>query len=155
VLVKQINRKIKRFLILGILGAVSLLVANIATAYPLGKRDIKIGRYLTMARHPLKAQQDLLSQTIQVRFSRNVKTIGQAMRYLLQYSGYSMCSIKKQPKTVREMLNLPLPLVDRQLGPITLREALRVLVGCSFKLIVDPVHRIISFKLRNKYKYYE
>lgn len=119
------------------------------------KRITQIDRYMVVLNQPLYAQEKPLEQILQIHFPINVNTINQAIWYLLMHSGYNLASIKKQSKTVREMLDLPLPLVDRRLGPITLRAALEVLAGHAFKLAVDPVHRVISFKLKEEYKRYE
>lgn len=116
---------------------------------------IQIDRYMAVADQPSLSQRNPLEQILQIHFPKSVNTTNQAIRYLLRYSGYSLASIQKLSKPVREMLDLPLPLVDRKLGPITLRAALEVLAGHAFKLVVDPVHRVISFKLKEQYEHYE
>jgi len=42
---------------------------------------------------------------------------------------------------------LPLPKVHHSLGPITLTQALSTLAGSPWRLVVDPIHRLISFQL--------
>ena len=45
-----------------------------------------------------------------------------------------------------ELLDLPLPEAHRTLGPLPLRTALAILAGPAFRLVEDPVHRLISFE---------
>jgi len=70
------------------------------------------------------------------------------MRYILRFSGYSLVDYKNLPREVQAMVALPLPQVDRKLGPVSLQEGLLTLAGDSFGLLVDPVHRLISFRLK-------
>lgn len=122
--------------------------------------DTQIDRYLTVPNQPLIAQTDLLSQTRQVTFPNSIHTIGDAINYLLLFSGYSLAPFSKanskansktNSKTncaVRAMLNASLPEVDRQFGPMKLSDGLQTLSGDSFVLLIDPIHRFISFKLK-------
>ena len=41
---------------------------------------------------------------------------------------------------------LPLPEVHRQLGPMSLQQALETLAGPAFQLVEDPVHRLVAFE---------
>lgn len=132
---------------------VGLMVSSAAMAYQAGANQTQMGRYLTVDNKPLVAQQDLLAQTIQTHFPQDVQTVGQAMAYLLRYSGYRLVDQSKMADSTHSMLNLQLPLVDREMGPMTLKAALETLAGSSFRLVKDPVHRMISFQLKPKYRY--
>jgi conjugative transfer region protein (TIGR03748 family) len=109
------------------------------------------GRYTTINNKPKISQTDLLSQTIQLRFTRNILTVGDAMNLLLKFSGYSLVSESQMCPEFKITLNKPLPLVDRELGPVTLREGLTTLAGSPFYLISDPVNRTINFTLKSEY----
>ncbi|MGH8490231.1 MAG: FimV/HubP family polar landmark protein, partial [Gammaproteobacteria bacterium] len=50
------------------------------------------------------------------------------------------------------LLGWPLPAVHRTLGPMRLDEALKTLAGPAHYLVVDPVHRLVSFELREPYQ---
>ena len=51
------------------------------------------------------------------------------------------------------MLSQPLPIVDRQLGSLSLQDALVLLANPKvFYLLTDPVNRLIGFKLREAYR---
>ena len=52
------------------------------------------------------------------------------------------------------MLAKPLPFVDRELGPVLLKDALMVLAGESFILTQDPLNREINFLLKPGYQKY-
>ena len=42
----------------------------------------------------------------------------------------------------------PLPMVDRDFGPMTISQGLETLAGSHFQLLIDPVHRQIAFRLK-------
>jgi len=109
--------------------------------------EVQVGRYSTLRALPTAAQADLLSTTITVRFPERIQTVGEAARYLLQRSGYRLADDHVANSVTADLLGLPLPAVHRNLGPIMLRQALETLVGPVFRLVQDPVHRLISFEL--------
>ena len=109
--------------------------------------EVQVGRYSTLRAQPTAAQADLLSTTITVRFPERIQTLDEAVRYLLQRSGYRLADHHAVNSATADLLGLPLPAVHRSLGPITLRQALETLVGPVFRLVQDPVHRLISFEL--------
>jgi conjugative transfer region protein (TIGR03748 family) len=108
----------------------------------------QVGRYLTISNKPRLSQQELLSQIIQVRFPQNIQTIHEAMVYLLRFSGYDMISDNRMSKEFRITLSKRLPLVDRELGPISLKDGLMVLAGPAFDLVEYPINREIDFQLK-------
>ncbi len=110
------------------------------------------GRYLTVSNHPKMSQLDLLSQSIQVRFPEKIQTIGEAINYLLRFSGYSLIADNKMNKALKITLTKPLPIIDRELGPMSLKEGLTTLAGVAFTLYQDPVNRVIDFKLKPTYQ---
>ena len=109
--------------------------------------EVRIGRYSTLASVPTEAQTNLLQASIQVHFPDRVNTVGKAVDYLLERSGYQL-SDRSTADTAREaLLALPLPAVHRSLGPVSLQMALETLAGPAFRLVEDPVHRLVSFEL--------
>lgn len=107
-----------------------------------------IARYLAIQNQALPEQKNLLEQIFQVHFLRNVRTIGDALHYLLRPSGYRLVDTHFLPKTAQSLLSQPLPEVHRKLGPMSLQEGLLTLVGFSFALVIDPVHRLIGLRLK-------
>lgn len=112
-----------------------------------------VGRYLTTENAATIAQKDLLSQSIQVRFPQQVTTVGGAIHYLLRYSGYSLANENQQSTALKQTLSKPLPVIDRQLGPMPLREAFTTLAGPAFSLQEDPLNREINFQVKQKFRH--
>jgi len=112
----------------------------------------QFGRYLTAINKPTSAQTDLLSQTMQVRFPQTVQTIGDAMNYLLKFSGYSLVDKNKMSSDLQNTLSKPLPTVDRDFGPMSLKDGLITLIGPAFSLVHDPLDRTVDFHLKPGFK---
>lgn len=112
----------------------------------------QFGRYMTMSNQLTSSQVDLLSQTVQIRFPQSVVTVGDAMNYMLKFSGYALISMNKMNPALETTLSKPLPVVDREIGPVRLKDGLTTLAGPSFYLLHDPVNRIVDFKLKPAYQ---
>jgi len=132
---------LKTFAILSLLCAIS----TTGLAHP---SQTATGRYISVDNTATTAQKDLLSQTIQVRFPQEVQTIGEALNYILRYSGYRLVDASKQSAELKNSLTKPLPLVDRNFGPMSLKEALTTLAGPAFSLVHDPLDREVNFKVK-------
>lgn len=111
----------------------------------------QVARYSSISNKPTLGQRNLLEQTIHIRFSQKIQTIGQAIEHVLHPTGYSLIPTHALHPQVQSLLSQPLPLVDQELGPMRLNEALRVIVGPAFDVLHDPLHRLISFKVRSEY----
>ncbi len=112
----------------------------------------QFGRYLTAINKPTMAQTDLLSQTMQVRFPQTVQTIGDAMNSLLKFSGYSLIEENNRSAELKNTLTKPLPTVDRDFGPMSLKEGLITLIGPGFSLVHDPLNRTVNFNLKPQFR---
>ncbi len=108
--------------------------------------DAQVGRYSVIAAVPTEAQADLLATTLTIRFPERIHTLGEAVRYLLQRSGYRLAKIESIGPDTVNLFALPLPAVHRSLGPMTLRYALKTLAGPAFNLVQDPFHRLVTFE---------
>ena len=127
---------------------IAVCVAGLCTLTSLNLKadDAQVGRYSVIAAVPTEAQVDLLATTLTIRFPERIQTLGEAVRYLLQRSGYRLAKVESiGPDTVM-LFALPLPAVHRSLGPMTLRDALNTLAGQAFNLVQDPVHRLVTFE---------
>jgi type IV pili sensor histidine kinase/response regulator len=96
---------------------------------------------------PTAAQVDLLATIIIVTFPARIQTVGEAVNYVLQRSGYRLAPLLARAPEAEGLLALKLPAVHRNLGPVTLGQALETLAGKPFHLVRDPVRRLISFEL--------
>lgn len=109
----------------------------------------QINRYATVDNKPLRAQVNPLLAVQQIHFPQSVQTVGQAMTYWLQYSGYSFVKTEKQPLSLQAVMQQRLPQVDRNLGPLTIKDGLEVLAGQEvFTLTQNPLLREVNFKLK-------
>ncbi|MBA2656847.1 MAG: hypothetical protein H0U70_07645 [Tatlockia sp.] len=107
----------------------------------------QVNRYATVVNQPLLAQINPLLAVQQVHFQREIKTIGEALANWLRFSGFHLVPLDKQSEILKALLSLPLPQVDRNLGPLTVLDGLRVLVGLyEFEVLQDPLLREINFK---------
>lgn len=121
---------------------------------PAAPRDIYAGspevvrydRYTLIGISPDKAQRDLLNQMTDISMPpETIRTVGDALRYALLESGWSLCPAS-DPLPV--LYDRPLPAVQRHTGPVRLHEALQLLAGPAWKMQTDHVMRQICFSLR-------
>ena len=105
-----------------------------------------MARYSALKAEPTAEQKDLLARTIKIQFPKRIRTVGEAIRFLLQGSGYRLADSTGAGPEVRSLLLFPLPKAHRNLGPMSLRTALHTLAGPAFRLVEDPLHRRIAFE---------
>lgn len=124
-----------------------LSTATISSA--LADNNISIGRYVSVPSSVELGQIHLLQQQVQITFPQNVLSLKDAVNFTLQFTGYHLIDDDHMTDAMQSLLNQPLPEVDRQLGPFSLKDALLTLSGNDFYVLVDPVHRLISFRMRS------
>ncbi|EBD0365838.1 TcpQ domain-containing protein [Salmonella enterica] len=108
------------------------------------------GRYTLVSVKSADAQREPLNQLIDITMPVSlVSNVGDGFRYLLFQSGYSLCG--RYGADFAELLNRPLPAVQRRLGPVRLSEALQVVAGPAWRMTVDEVNREVCFVLREAY----
>ncbi|PKM35485.1 MAG: hypothetical protein CVV06_16060 [Gammaproteobacteria bacterium HGW-Gammaproteobacteria-10] len=106
---------------------------------------VQTGRYSFVPAIPTLPQREPLQVIITVTIPSDLQTVGEAVRYLLRRSGYGVESPPTlNPHAVRMFLN-PLPDVQRSLGPMTLQDALTVLVTPELVPVIDPIRRRINY----------
>ena len=108
--------------------------------------DLPVGRYSLFAATPTEAQADPLQATINLQFPESVRTVGEAISRLLQDSGYRLAGPEATEPDATYLFALPLPAVHRSLGPMSLKQALDTLAGPAFRLVEDPLHRLVDFE---------
>ena len=145
----RINHKFSRRALLAISGlfAASLVTAGNVEAGNTPNSEVQVGRYLTVMLQPDQTQVDLLSVIVTRNFPVQTKTVGQAVVSLLDGSGYRLLSADLAEPYRSLLFALPLPEVQRQLGPLTLRQSLVLLTGPAFRLVIDPTYRLVTFEL--------
>jgi type IV pili sensor histidine kinase/response regulator len=103
-------------------------------------------RYTLVNTRPTLEQRQPLFQLITVQISPALHaTVGDALRHVLQRSGYSLCADHAEVTT---LFSRPLPAVQHQLGPMALLDALTILGGPAWQLVIDPVERSVCYALR-------
>ncbi len=127
----------------------SLFAVN-ASSYAEGL--YQVGRYTSIEPVASAQQKDLLSVVVTVSFTDQVQSVGDAMRHILLRSGYRLASPQSSDPALPILLQSPLPLVHRQLGPIRIDNALTTLAGPAWDLVIDPVNRLVSFDLLEQYR---
>lgn len=109
----------------------------------------QVNRYATVANEPLPAQVSPLKAVQQIHFPQEVQTIGEAVHYWLHHSGFHLVDNSKQSQVLQQVLNQPLPQIDRNLGPLEIEQGLLVLVGKNeFLLETVSFSREINFQLK-------
>jgi conjugative transfer region protein (TIGR03748 family) len=108
--------------------------------------DIQVGRYSLFTTTPTEAQADPLQAIITVQFPDAVRTVGDAMQHVLRQSGYRLAGSEAMGSASAYLMALPLPVVHQSLGPMPLTRALDTLAGPAFRLVEDPVHRLVALE---------
>ncbi|CRL66028.1 PFGI-1 class ICE element type IV pilus protein PilL2 [Proteus vulgaris] len=118
--------------------------------YATTPKVIRYDRYLLINTSPTLAQREPLEQVIDIHIPTSQQsTVSDAMRYILQPSGYSLC---KTTSSNQVLYNQKLPVIHHQLGPMRLKQALQVLAGVAWQLEIDVVQRIVCHSLRAGYQ---
>lgn len=100
-----------------------------------------------------EGQANPLKTVIRVTFPEEVRTVGQAMVFLLKPSGWRLATGPGVDPAMATLLNQPLPAVQRTLENCPLWHALTVLAGPeTFLMEKDPPNRTIAFTLAPKYR---
>ena len=130
-----------------------LLLPGLVYSQMIPDQDVQVGRYSTVPAEPSPEQTNLLSAMVTMDFAEGqVNTVGQAVHHLLQQSGYRLAKSYASDPAVQILLTRPMPQVQRHLGPCPLEDALTTLAGPVYRLVVDPLHRLISFEVSHKYQ---
>jgi conjugative transfer region protein (TIGR03748 family) len=106
--------------------------------------ELRYGRYTLVSTEPTTEQRDLLAQIIDVNIPSSLSpSVQEALQYVLQRSGYSLCPVSE---SVKVLFTRPLPAAHYRLGPIPLRSALQVLAGPAWQPTTDEVSRSVCFE---------
>ena len=106
--------------------------------------ELRYGRYTLVSTEPTTEQRYLLAQIIEVNIPSSLNpSVQDALQYVLQRSGYSLCPVTA---SVKLLFTRPLPAAHYRLGPIPLRRALQVLAGPAWQLTTDEVSRSVCFE---------
>lgn len=131
-----------------IMVALALVLATLApSTAPSAENDVQVARYSTVAALPSAAQVEPLTAVITIIIPEQLTTVDEALLYVLRRSGYRLARDEAADPATSVLARQPLPEVHRRLGPITVASALTTLAGPVWSMVVDPVHRLVSFEL--------
>ena len=123
------------------LGAASTVwTANAQTRF-------ETGRYTTITNTVSYAQSHPMEVLVNSQLPQSIVTIRDAVDFLLLRSGYALANEDVHSTAALTLLSHQVPQVQRIIRQITLTKALNMLAGGSYELVVDPVHRKITFDL--------
>ena len=114
--------------------------------------QVATDRYTLITPTPETKEIDPLSVNIQLSFPPSVKTVRDAVNFVLMNSGWVLALNKSNDEALGITLERPLPQVHRKLSLMPLRTVLQVLVGQYYVPVEDPLRRIYTFDLKDEYK---
>lgn len=126
--------------------AIALLLMVGASWAESSSDEVRLARYTTTSITPEPSALNPLAAVATVRFPRDhVRTVGDAVDYLLLRTGYRLESVDS---AARDLFPLPLPEAHRELGPYRALTILELLVGEAYKVDASQVHRTLAIGLR-------
>ena len=124
-------------------GSTSVTESPVPILRPQSIPAIRYGRYALVELMPDKAQRDLMEQVVDVILPESLApTVGDALHYILLRSGYQLCDDRDE---IRVLDTWPVPAALIHIGPLTLHDALQLLVGPGWHLEVDDSVRRVCF----------
>ncbi|MEX2257149.1 MAG: hypothetical protein WD672_00445 [Woeseia sp.] len=121
------------------------IMASILMNDDVNADSIRIGRYQSMVLASETAPVDVLRAFTTQRFPDDITTVGAAIDFLLQGTGYQVQSTADSCEAL--LFAQPLPAAHRQLGPVTVRHALAMLAGPAYRPAIDILYRRVTFEL--------
>jgi type IV pili sensor histidine kinase/response regulator len=112
---------------------------------------LQTGRYSYLPAKPRPEQLNPLLTVIDVHIPDGIDTVKDSAQYLLQFSGYQLSQPIKPESHVVALLQRNIPEVHRHFEQVVLRDALLALCGNGYRLLVDPVNRLVAYERDPKY----
>ncbi|MCF6231101.1 MAG: hypothetical protein L3J62_10025 [Gammaproteobacteria bacterium] len=130
----------------------SPLAAHESTIYP-GADDhtVKLAGYTRLSTEIPGAQKELLSAVVEHRFGVDVFNVEQALKQVLSGSGFTLAAPSSVDPNLYILLQSGFPKIQRHIGPARIDAILEAIAGPAWELVVDPLHRLISFELKREY----
>lgn len=141
-------------LTINLIAIAAILLSAVSYAENNLPHTVKTNRYTNTSTTLDHSQIDLLSVVITIRFPSSIRTVGEAIRFVLSQSGYQLDESNDVDDSQYYLYQLALPETHRYFDHVTLKSVLDVLGNKSYSLVVNPVKRTISYRLRDQYKQY-
>jgi type IV pili sensor histidine kinase/response regulator len=117
------------------------IIFSIFATYVQAQENAKVlDRYTLLSNIETHAQANPLNVVVSVKFAKSIITVKQAIEKLLEQSGFTLNNNYEAEK----INNFKLPFVHREIGPISLKRAIKVLIGSAWNIQVDEVSRSIQ-----------
>lgn len=97
------------------------------------------------ASEPTPVEIDPLSLYARTVYPEDVKTVGDAARYLLEPTGYTLVTDHPAPADARTIGNRTIPPIAKLHRTMPIIDALQVLIGTEKWIVVDRHNKLISF----------
>lgn len=110
--------------------------------------EVRVGRYSYIAPVATAEQFNPLNVVVSLKLPQQIENVGTAVEFLLQRSGYRLATHVNKEATAL-LYELDIPAVHRDLGPITLENALQTLTGPEWELKINKLTRKITFFARD------
>ena len=88
---------------------------------------------------------DPLSLYARTVYPEDTKTVGDAVRYLLEPTGYTLVTAYPAPNDAISLANSRIPPIAKIHRTMPIIDALQILVGNDSWIIIDRNHKLISF----------
>lgn len=112
---------------------------------------VQTGRYSYLPAKPKVEQLNPLLAVIDVQIPESIVTVKDSAQYLLQFSGYQLTQAISHERHVTALLQHPIPDVHRHFEQVILSDALLALGGSGYRLLVDPINRLVAYERDPKY----
>lgn len=78
-------------------------------------------------------------------YPEDAKTVGDAARYLLEPSGYTLVTAYPAPNDAIQLANSRIPPIAKVHRTMPIIDALQLLIGNDHWIVIDRNHKLISF----------
>lgn len=110
--------------------------------------EVRVGRYSYLAPVATAEQANPLNVVVSLKLPQQIENVGTAIEFLLRRSGYRLAT-NVNKEAIALLYELDIPAVHRDLGPITLANALQTLTGPEWELKINKLTRKITFFARD------
>lgn len=100
---------------------------------------------LAFAKDETPIAMDPLAVWVRTVYPEDVQTVGEAIRYLLEPTGYTVVVAYPAPSDAISIVNSRVPAIARVHRTMPVMDAIQILIGNNNWIVVDRNHKLISF----------
>jgi hypothetical protein len=100
---------------------------------------------LAFAKDETPIAMDPLAVWVRTVYPEDVQTVGEAIRYLLEPTGYNVVVAYPAPSDAISIVNSRVPAIARVHRTMPVMDAIQILIGNNNWIVVDRNHKLISF----------